>query len=178
MTNKSRLLLALFLLAGCRTPYMAYDCEPTGSPWPFSGWSCKGGYSELELAPNTYQVSFSGREITTEKANDYALLRAAELTLERGRRYFLVSGMWSHTDVRLQGGAQTSQTIPSGDGFTTVSSGGGTSSTNLPQGHYIIRVLDDTEYQNPNAYDALSIQASVRSKYRLPGIPAAVASGR
>ncbi len=46
----SWLFLAALTLAGCRTPYMAYDCEPTGAPWPFPGWNCKGGYSELELA--------------------------------------------------------------------------------------------------------------------------------
>ncbi len=94
MVRNSYLFLALLFLAGCRTPYIAYDCEPNGAPWPFPGWSCEGGYSELELAPDTYQVSFSGKNISTAKSQDYALLRAAELTLEKGQRYFLVSNSW------------------------------------------------------------------------------------
>jgi len=174
----SWLFLAALTLAGCRTPYMAYDCEPTGTPWPFPGWNCQGGYSELELATETYQVSFSGRDISTAKSQDYALLRAAELTLQRGHRYFLVVGTWSQTDVQLHSNPGTSQTTHhSGGGHTTTSFGGGTSSTTLPQASYVIRILGASEEQDPNAYDALKIQRSVRQKYRLPPLPADVASG-
>lgn len=181
MARQSRFLLAVvapLVLVGCRTPYMAYDCEPTGNPWPLTGWNCKGGYSELELSPETYQVSFSGREITSAKAQDYALLRAAELTLERGHRYFFVKQGWGQTDVQLHGGPQSSQTIPTGEnGFFTLGSGGGTTSMRLPQASYIIRIIRDEEEETmgPNVYDAVTIQASIRGKYRLGGTPAVAA---
>ena len=170
--RNSHLFLALLLLAGCRTPYVAYDCEPTGAPWPLPGWGCKGGYSELDLAPNTYQVSFSGRDISTAKSQDYALLRAAELTLEKGRRYFLVLNSWGQTDVQLH--STPGSTVYHGDGFATTT-GGGTSSSNLPQASYVIRVMGTSE-GHEGAYDALMIQRSVRTKYRLPAA-ANVASG-
>lgn len=174
----SWLFLVALILAGCRTPYMAYDCEPTGEPWPFPGWNCKGGYSELELGSETYQVSFSGRNISTAKSQDYALLRAAELTLEKGHRYFLVLGTRSQTDVQLHSSPGASQTTLVDDGFAfTTGYGGGTSSTRLPQASYVIRVLDDSG-EHPNAYDALMIQRSVRQKYQLPAPPADVAAGR
>ena len=169
--RKSRLLLALLVLVGCRTPYMAYDCEPTGNPWPLPGWNCDGGYSELQLAPNTYQVSFSGRNISTAKSQDYALLRAAELTLQMGHRKFLVQQTWGQTDVQLHSQPYTAQTVPVGNrGAMTTGFGGGTSSVKLPQASYVIRILDVGQDQEPNAYDARMIQASVRGKYRLPQV--------
>ena len=169
--RKSRLLLAILVLVGCRTPYVAYDCEPTGNPWPLPGWNCDGGYSELQLAPNTYQVSFSGRNISTAKSQDYALLRAAELTLQMGHRKFLVQQAWGQTDVQLHSQPSSAQTVPVGKGVSmTTGAGGGTSSVQLPQASYVIRILDDSQDQDPNAYDARMIQASVRGKYRLPRV--------
>jgi len=164
VVRSSYLFLALLLLAGCRTPYIAYDCEPTGAPWPFPGWSCDGGYSELALAPDTYQVSFSGKNISTAKSQDYALLRAAELALEKGQRYFLVLNSWGQTDVQLQGSPD--QTVYHEGGFST-STGGGIYNVNLPQATYVIQIIGTGE-GHKRAYDALMIQRSVRNKYRLP----------
>jgi hypothetical protein len=164
VVRNSYLFLALLFLAGCRTPYIAYDCEPNGAPWPFPGWSCEGGYSELELAPDTYQVSFSGKNISTAKSQDYALLRAAELTLEKGQRYFLVSNSWGQTDVLLQGSPD--QTVYHGEGFSTTT-GGGIYSMNLPQATYVIRIIDTGE-GHEGGYNALTVQRSIRNKYRLP----------
>jgi hypothetical protein len=48
-----------------------------------------GGYSDTALAPDVYKISFGGNGYTTqERATDFAVLRAAELTLSHGYRYF------------------------------------------------------------------------------------------
>ena len=53
--------------------------------------SFTGGYSELQLEQNIFQVSFKGNSKTSmERAVDFALLRSAELTLGNGYNYFVI----------------------------------------------------------------------------------------
>lgn len=67
----------LFVLLGCATGYQN------------EGWS--GGFSTTQLSENTFTVIFKGNEYTArDKANDFALLRSAEVTLENGFRYFQI----------------------------------------------------------------------------------------
>ena len=100
-----RLLLAPALaslvlgLSACTTGYVRFDCPP-GNPWPLSGWNCMGGYSEIQIAPNTYTVRFKGKGISNANAEDFTLLRAAELTLSKDRRYFLVLGASDDSTTR------------------------------------------------------------------------------
>lgn len=66
---------SLLLLQGCATSYQQ------------KGFT--GGYSETQLAPDVFRVNFQGNGYTSsERAQDFALLRAAELSLEKGFRYF------------------------------------------------------------------------------------------
>lgn len=47
------------------------------------------GYTETRLTENRYRVTFTGNSLTPrESVQDYALLRAAELTLENGYDWF------------------------------------------------------------------------------------------
>ena len=70
------LVLAL-LLSGCVTEYV-----------PSSGGD---GYSETQLSPTSFQVTFRGNTKTTpERAYDFALLRAAELALANKCPHFVV----------------------------------------------------------------------------------------
>jgi hypothetical protein len=63
------------LLAGCATPYSS------------SGFL--GGYSDTALAPDVYRISFQGNGYTSqERTQDFAILRAADLTLSHGYSYF------------------------------------------------------------------------------------------
>lgn len=66
---------SLWVLNGCATSYQQ------------KGFT--GGYSETQLAPDVFRVNFQGNGYTSaERAQDFALLRAAELSLERGFKYF------------------------------------------------------------------------------------------
>lgn len=72
-------LAAAFTLASCATGY-----HKTG---------ITGGYSETQLAPDIFRVSFSGNGFSSkQRAQDLVLLRAAELTLNHGYSYFIVGG--------------------------------------------------------------------------------------
>jgi len=72
-----RLILFAVALSGCATSY-----QPKG---------LTGGYSETQLNPNIFRVSFSGNGFTgAEKAADLALLRSAEITLNSGFTHFVI----------------------------------------------------------------------------------------
>ena len=67
----------LLVLVGCATAY-----KPLG---------LSGGFSETQLDTNIFTITFKGNGYTDrEKANDYALLRSAELALEKGFSYFVI----------------------------------------------------------------------------------------
>jgi hypothetical protein len=70
-------LLALFLSA-CATPYQEMDFA--------------GGYSETQLSENTFNVRFQGNGFTTaERVSDLALLRCAEVCMEHGFGFFVIT---------------------------------------------------------------------------------------
>ncbi|PIQ09205.1 MAG: hypothetical protein COW71_07505 [Ignavibacteriales bacterium CG18_big_fil_WC_8_21_14_2_50_31_20] len=72
--------IVLLLLSGCATSY-------------------ENGYSETRIDDNCYRVSFDGnKKTTTTRAMDLALLRASELTLENGYKYFIVVDDKQNTD--------------------------------------------------------------------------------
>jgi hypothetical protein len=67
--------LLAFLLSSCATPY-----QPMGA---------LGGYQEEQLAPNIYRVAFFGNGYTNpQTASEYLIHRCAELTEQKGYRYF------------------------------------------------------------------------------------------
>ncbi len=70
-------LSMIMLLCGCATAYQ---------PQSFSG-----GFSETQLDTNVFAVTFKGNGYTgRDKANDFALLRSAELAIEHGFKYFAI----------------------------------------------------------------------------------------
>jgi hypothetical protein len=81
MRTKSALVIAAtvsILLAGCSTPY-----QPRGMA---------GGYSEIQIDPTTVRVSFKGNGYTDRSVvESYLLYRAAEVCLNRGFDWFIVT---------------------------------------------------------------------------------------
>jgi len=64
-------------LASCATPYAANGLL--------------GGYSETALAEDVYRITFKGNAYTSaERVQDFALMRAAELTIEKGYSHFVL----------------------------------------------------------------------------------------
>jgi hypothetical protein len=81
-----------FLFCSCATPYKSNGIA--------------GGYSETALAPDVYRISFQGNGYTSrDRAQDFAVLRAADLTLSHGYHYFAVIN-------ETQGGRSTTVNTP------------------------------------------------------------------
>ena len=79
-TFASLLLIPMLVLSACSS-------APTYRPAESAG---DYGYQETKLEDNRYRISFHGSSITARnKVQDYALLRAAELTLLKGYDWFL-----------------------------------------------------------------------------------------
>jgi hypothetical protein len=92
----------------------------TTSPTPYQAATGTLGYRDQQLESNRYRVSFAGNSATPrDKVQDYALYRAAELTIASGNDYFKVASR--NTDATSTGGGGPSF----GVGVGGVSGGGG-----------------------------------------------------
>ena len=77
--RKILLTATLFILASCATPY-----QSVGST---------GGFYHQKVSENAYIIGFKGNGFTDAKrANDFALLRAAEIGDKLGFTHFVVEG--------------------------------------------------------------------------------------
>ena len=75
--KKMIILIPVFFLFSCATSYHHKNFF--------------GGYTDYQLEPDIFRVSFKGNSKTSiERAVDFALLRSAELTLKNGCKYFTV----------------------------------------------------------------------------------------
>ncbi|RUO53402.1 CC0125/CC1285 family lipoprotein [Pseudidiomarina homiensis] len=81
VTKISFIALVITLLAACTSSTAHYQAAGE-----------KGfGYSDKQLATDMYWVSYKSRDTNAQKATEYALLRAAELTIAQGYEWFAVS---------------------------------------------------------------------------------------
>lgn len=63
----------------------------SATPTPYQAQGDDGGYTDQQLESDRYRVKFAGNTATPrETVEDYALFRAAELTLQSGNDYFKV----------------------------------------------------------------------------------------
>jgi hypothetical protein len=81
---------AALLAFGCATGYQSADDSITG------------GLTETRLTPTTWRVLVQGNGFTSRgEAEQILMRRAAELTLEQGKRYFVLSQHEAWTRQRL-----------------------------------------------------------------------------
>ena len=152
---------SLLLLGGCATSYQQ------------KGFS--GGYSETQLAPDVFRVNFAGNAYTSsERAQDFALLRAAELSLERGFRYFALLDESSSSKLSTfttlgsaytTGSAYGSGSYATYSGYTTYTPGQ-TYLISKPRTGLLIRGFTN----KPNdiyTFDAEFLQQPSKRKYNL-----------
>ena len=169
----SAMLAVLLLVAGCATQTAYKPAEKRGAE----------GYTETRLGESRYRISFVGNTQTkSETVKDYALLRAAELSLQQGYEWFQVierdgdkkvnaatsigSGFSvpGHTSVYRSCGALSCRTtVASSPGFST---GFGVSSTTTTTAYsYAIEVmLGRAPMARPDeAYDARELATNIRN---------------
>jgi hypothetical protein len=162
--------LPLLLLTACATNYQ-----------PVSG---TGGFSETRLAPNVFRVEFRGNAYTDSgRVEDFAMLRAAEVTLASGFRYFAIAGeqdISSHGAMVLPG-QTTAQGSATTFGNTTYASV--TTQRTPDQVVGITKpavtktiVCFQEQPQGAYAFDAEFLATSIRQKYNI--LPRADATGK
>ncbi len=126
------------------------------------------GYRETPIEDNRYRVSYRGRD--SAAANDFALLRAAELTLARGYDWFEIvsadteqlSSRSSGSSVSIggsTGGYRSGVGVGVGIGLPL---GGGSSGGSVR----ILEVImgEGDKPDSPNAYDAFTVQQNIRGQ--------------
>ena len=133
------------------------------------------GYSERQIETNRYFVTYrASQSADAALLSDYALLRAAELTLEHNHDWFWVD---RRTTDNSSAGAYSGPTIGVGVGGGSWGGHGGGSvgvGVNFPLGGHSgesatgatleIRFGEGAKPDDPNAYDARSISTNVRSR--------------
>lgn len=140
--NRMGVLIAALLVGGCATSYQ---------PKSFSG-----GFSEIRLNEDTYQISVQGNGYTsTERARNIALLRAAELTLQAGgTRFVVIDGQVA------QQFAGTTPIQANRIGNSVFVSGG--DAIRKPEGTYTVRIVRTNDPAYATALDAKLIDAQLR----------------
>lgn len=122
------LLSGVIFLSGCATTY-----QPQGAT---------GGFSNTALAPDVQSVRFAGNGYTSaEDAQDFAMLRAAELMREGGFPYFIVIG--------ADAGASTATAYLPGSTTTTASA----------------HMVGNTAYGQATSYSSPGFAVPIRKPY-------------
>jgi hypothetical protein len=85
------LLTLTLLISGC-TSKPAYRAAKNGSV----------GYSEQKITDDRYRVQFKSHTKTVADAADYALLRAAQLTVQQGYDWFVVTSKETFVESEKQ----------------------------------------------------------------------------
>jgi hypothetical protein len=147
-------------------------CATSPPPYAPAGAPNAAGYSETQIENNRYFVTFrAGGSADAALLQDYALLRAADLTLQNGREWFWVDQRRLDEDGRRSG---PSIGVGIGGGSWGGSSGGSVGvGMNFPLGGggqrarsatLEIRFGEGAKPDDPNAYDARQIAQNLRSR--------------
>ena len=163
MSKQSVLLTLLVLaLAACATPY-----QPRG---------LLGGYAETQLGENIFRVSFTGNgDTSVERAEDFALLRSAEVALEHGFTHFVViaekdqSQYVTHREPTRSVSSQTSTTSrdTTRTKTTTTTSGGQTTVVRQPGTVNLIACFNGKPDVPGMVFDAQFLVNSLTQKYEI-----------
>ena len=154
-------IVSTLLLGACATPYQKQGLT--------------GGFTETQLSPETYRISFKANTLTSaDQVQDFTLLRAAELTLENGHRYFVVQESVDQTQRHVTVMPATTYSSgkmkASGDKAKyesyTSSSPGYVKEEFSPGLGMVIRTLDSKPAKG-EAYDAVFLVKSLKTKYEL-----------
>jgi hypothetical protein len=168
-----RALILSFAAAGLAA------CATAPPPYGAAASTTSAGYSERQIESDRYFVTFRApRGADAGVLEDYALLRAAELTLENGREWFWVDRR--SIEAADSYGYGPSFGIGIGGGSWGSHGGGGVGvGVDIPLGGQRgqraagatleIRFGAGAKPDEPNAYDARQISSTVRSRLASTG---------
>lgn len=160
---------AAFLAACATTPPVYSAATSAGGP----------GYSETQIESNRYFVTYrapGGADAAL--LQDYALLRAAELTLQNGREWFWVDRRTIDGQVSRTSGPSVGVGVGAGSwgsrSGTSVGVGmsfpiGGQRGQVARSATLEVRFGEGPKPDDPNAYDARSISTNLRARIASAG---------
>jgi hypothetical protein len=179
MKTTKEILIAAVLLSvlGCATAYQ---------PESFTG-----GFTGVALAPDVFRVTFRGNAGTSpERAQDFALLRACELTLQNGFTYFAIIDQTNtirtssfttpgYADTTASATGTTTGNIylnPLGGSYTGTSTTNANATTTYtpaqtytfykPQTGLLVRAFH-SKPEGIFTFDAAFLQQSLKQQYRI-----------
>jgi len=143
-------------------------CTVFETPYqPYSAWR-GGGYMETEVQPGLFLVHFIGNQSTNAgRATDFALLRAADVCLQRGRTYMQVGGLGTRSvQSGYLPGTSTTTVVPTGaDSPPTVTAE--TSPPTMLSSPESGLVVSCVETKQEGSWDAAYLARAVRARYSL-----------
>jgi hypothetical protein len=149
-------------------------CASAPPPYAPAVAAGDAGYSETQIEANRYFVTYrAGGAADAALVQDYALLRAAELTLARGRDWFWVDRRTFDAPAARGYGPSIGVGVGAGSwgGRTSTSVGvsanfpvGGGPSGRARAATLEIRLGQGVKPDDANAYDAHAIVANIRSR--------------
>ncbi len=134
-----------------------------------------GGYSEVQLAPDVFSISFEGASWHgAGAAHDFAMLRAADVTVKNGFRYFgifTIRERASKTSIRKPGSISTDDYVI-GNTFYGPSTFIPAETLDIahPRSRLIIKCFT-YKPRNILVLDARLLKRSIRKAYNLPPVP-------
>lgn len=148
-------------------------CATTPNAFAPAARAGEYGYADTRIEQDRYRVSFRTNTGSSARANDLALLRAAELTLQSGYDWFIVTqrGIEAAPDgssaprvsVGVGGanyGGRSSVGLGAGVGFNIGGAGqGGSASATLE-----VRMGKGAKPTDAQAYDAREVERSIRPR--------------
>lgn len=164
-------MLKHVLIVAAALALTACASTPTYTPAASSGGA---GYSETAIESNRYFVTYRAPGAADAAlVQDYALLRAADLTLQNGREWFWVDRRTLDEDAARRSGPSVGVGIGAGS-WGGRSGGGASVGVNLPIGGSSrqraqsatleVRFGEGAKPDDPNAYDARAVSANIRAR--------------
>jgi hypothetical protein len=135
---------------------------------PYSTWN-GGGFTETEVQPGLFLVRFIGNESTTpDRTADYALLRAADICLQRGKGFLRVGDLATQTvQSGYIPGTSTTTVVPSSDPNAPPIVSVDTMPPTLLYGPQSGLAVSCVESKQNGAWDASYLARAIRTKYSL-----------
>jgi hypothetical protein len=151
--SKSILTLAItFAILGCASPYQSYGFA--------------GGFKETQLDTNVWRVFFEGNGYTqSDRAEDFAMLRSAELTLANGFTHFAFSSSKTGKDISTY--SRPVRVYSSDTSSAIRVTGGTTEIISKPTATNIVVMFKGKPELNSAIFDATFICNSIGKKYEV-----------
>ena len=147
----------VLILGACVPPCRALSAVFAHEPVP------AGGYTETEVQPGVFLVQFIGNEHTPpDRPADFALLRAADLCLQRGKNFMFVGSPATHymATGTLSG---TTEVVPASETSQVVH----ISAPTLPISPTGGVMVSCAETHANGAWDAQFLARAIRTKYSI-----------